>query len=195
MNVKDVDKLLPQTQCEQCNYKGCLPYAEAMVCGAADIDLCPPGGTEVLIKLADFFKKDPTPYLEKAANQYRKPAVAVIREAECIGCTKCIQACPVDAIIGTNKKMHTVFAADCTGCQLCIEPCPVDCIEIHELKAPAFDKDRARHAFNARIQRLNTIEAHKKQQYEDNKNIAEGSDPKAKQAYILEAIKRKLSKQ
>lgn len=194
MDAKEVDSILPQTQCEECDYKGCMPYAEAMISGEADIDLCPPGGTEVVIKLAELFKKDATPYLKKAVETFRKPAIAVIREEECIGCTKCIQACPVDAIIGTNKKMHTVFTADCTGCQLCVEPCPVDCIEIHEQEHAEFDKERSRNLFNTRNLRLQKIEEEKKQQYQQKKQLNQTQDAKAKQAYILEAIKRKLEK-
>lgn len=194
MDALEIDRLLPQTQCEECDYKGCMPYAEAIAKGEADIDLCPPGGTEVVIKLAKILKKDAKPYLQKAMDTYRPSALAYIREDECIGCTKCIQACPVDAIIGTNKKMHTVFTADCTGCRLCVEPCPVDCIEIHEQPIASFDKARSRTLFKARNRRLENIETQKKEKYQKKKSVNTPTDPKAKQAYILEAIQRRLSK-
>lgn len=193
INPSIIDNILPQTQCEECDFKGCKPYAEAMAKGEADINLCPPGGVEVVIKLAEILKKDPAPYLQEAKANTRPPATAVIREAECIGCTKCIQACPVDAIIGTNKKMHTVFTADCTGCRLCVEPCPVDCIEIHEIPKLTFNKDRARTLFNARNLRLKKQAQLKEEKYQQKKTLGKGDDKKAKQAYILEAIKRKLS--
>ena len=188
-----IDKILPQTQCEECDYKGCQPYAEAIAKGEADINLCPPGGVEVVIKLATLLNKDPKPYLQEAKENTRPPATAVIREAECIGCTKCIQACPVDAIIGTNKMMHTVFTADCTGCRLCVDPCPVDCIEIHEIPELTFDKDRSRSLFNARNERLTKQKSAKEEKYNQKKTLDKSDDLKAKQAYILAAMKRKFS--
>ena len=119
-----IDKLLPQTQCGQCGYPGCRPYSEAIAAGEADINLCPPGGEATVLALADLLGRDPKP-LEVAV---REKAVAVIDENTCIGCTLCIQACPVDAILGAAKQMHTVIESECTGCELCLEPCPVDCI-------------------------------------------------------------------
>ncbi len=119
-----VDALLPQTQCGQCSYPGCRPYAEAIASGEADINRCPPGGEATVLALADLLGRDPKP-LETEA---REKAVAVIDEQTCIGCTLCIQACPVDAIVGAAKQMHTIIESECTGCELCIEPCPVDCI-------------------------------------------------------------------
>ncbi|CAM3915197.1 electron transport complex subunit RsxB [Vreelandella rituensis] len=124
--VKKIDALLPQTQCGQCGYPGCRPYAEAISAGD-DINKCPPGGEDTIQALADLLGREPTP-LDGVAQD--TPKVAFIREEECIGCTKCIQACPVDAILGAAKQMHTVIAAECTGCDLCIEPCPVDCIDM-----------------------------------------------------------------
>ena len=188
-----IDEILPQTQCEECNYKGCKPYADAIENGEADINLCPPGGVEVVVKLAALLGKDPAPYLQEAKDTMRPPAKAIIREAECIGCTKCIQACPVDAIIGTNKMMHTVFTADCTGCRLCVEPCPVDCIDIEEIEESTFDKDRSRALFNARATRLAQAQQAKNNKYNQKKTLDHGNNLKAKQAYILEALKRKLS--
>ncbi len=127
--TETLDALLPQTQCGQCGYKGCLPYAEAMAAGAADINRCPPGGDEVIADIAQVLKQPPKP-LDASCGENKAPAVAVIDESWCIGCTLCIQACPVDAIAGAAKVMHTVIASECTGCELCIPPCPVDCIEM-----------------------------------------------------------------
>ena len=127
--TETLDALLPQTQCGQCGYKGCLPYAEAMAAGAADINRCPPGGTEVIAEIAHVLKCVPK-LLDATCGESKAPAVAVIDESWCIGCTLCIQACPVDAIAGAAKVMHTVIASECTGCELCIPPCPVDCIEM-----------------------------------------------------------------
>jgi electron transport complex protein RnfB len=125
--VDQVDALLPQTQCGQCSFAGCRPYAEAIVEGRADINQCPPGGEQTIRALADLLSLEPKPL--NPENGEEKPAtVALIDEETCIGCTLCIQACPVDAIVGGPKQMHTVIAAECTGCDLCLEPCPVDCI-------------------------------------------------------------------
>jgi Na+-translocating ferredoxin:NAD+ oxidoreductase subunit B len=125
-----INSLLPQTQCGQCSFAGCRPYAEAIASGEADINLCPPGGEATVLALADLLGRDPKP-LEVEA---REKAVAVIDEETCIGCTLCIQACPVDAIVGAAKQMHTVVEQECTGCELCLEPCPVDCIEMVPLR-------------------------------------------------------------
>jgi Na+-translocating ferredoxin:NAD+ oxidoreductase subunit B len=124
-----IDRLLPQTQCGQCGYPGCKPYARALARDEADIDQCPPGGAAGVVALAELLGRDPKPVNPR--NGIEKPRlVALIREPECIGCTKCIQACPVDAIIGASKLMHTVLADLCTGCELCVPPCPVDCIDL-----------------------------------------------------------------
>jgi Na+-translocating ferredoxin:NAD+ oxidoreductase subunit B len=122
-----LDRILPQTQCGQCGYAGCRPYAEAMAAGVADIDHCPPGGDAGARALARVLGLPAKPY-DRARGSHRPPIVAVIVEADCIGCTKCIQACPVDAIIGGAKYMHTVIEPWCTGCELCVPACPVDCI-------------------------------------------------------------------
>ncbi|HHH35608.1 MAG TPA: electron transport complex subunit RsxB [Gammaproteobacteria bacterium] len=124
-----IDALLPQTQCGQCGYPGCRPYAEAIAKGEADINQCPPGGETTIVALADLLDRDPKPL--NPENGAEKPKmVAVIDEQRCIGCTLCIQACPVDAILGAAKHMHTVIASECTGCELCLPPCPVDCIDM-----------------------------------------------------------------
>lgn len=130
-----LDALLPQTQCGLCGYAGCLPYAEAMASGAADINRCPPGGVAVIDDLAHLLGLAPKP-LDANCGTTKTPAVAVIDEAWCIGCKLCIQACPVDAIAGAAKVMHTVIAAQCTGCELCIPPCPVDCIQMVAVVRP-----------------------------------------------------------
>ncbi|MCK5818856.1 MAG: electron transport complex subunit RsxB [Psychromonas sp.] len=123
--VDDLDALLPQTQCGQCGHPGCKPYAQAMANGE-EINKCAPGGEEVMLKLAARLGVEPS---ELAVEQKPK-LLAFIREDQCIGCTKCIQACPVDAILGATRQMHTVISEECTGCELCVAPCPTDCIEM-----------------------------------------------------------------
>lgn len=131
--VEQIDAILPQTQCGKCNYPGCRPYAEAIAAGEAPINQCPPGGEAGIQALATLLDREIIPL--NAENGSEKPkAVAVIREDTCIGCTLCIQACPVDAIVGAAKRMHTVIEAECTGCDLCVEPCPVDCIDMLPVK-------------------------------------------------------------
>jgi electron transport complex protein RnfB len=129
--VEKIDALLPQTQCGQCSYAGCRPYAEAIAKGEADINQCPPGGETTIIALADLLGKDPKP-LNPEHGEEQPKRVAVIDEEICIGCTLCIQACPVDAILGAAKQMHTVIESECTGCDLCVPPCPVECIDMVE---------------------------------------------------------------
>ena len=125
--AEQINALLPQTQCGQCGYPGCKPYAEAIAAGDK-INKCPPGGEATIQALAELLDVEPEPL--DAVEGEKPQMVAFIREAECIGCTKCIQACPVDAILGAAKQMHTVIASECTGCDLCVEPCPVDCIDM-----------------------------------------------------------------
>ncbi|MEC7284760.1 MAG: electron transport complex subunit RsxB [Pseudomonadota bacterium] len=126
--VEQIDDVLPPTQSGQCGYPGCKPYAEAIAEGD-DINKCPPGGEATIKKLADLMGVEPKP-LDAAHGEEDVEKVAFIREDECIGCTKCIQACPVDAILGAAKHMHTVITDECTGCDLCVDPCPVDCIDM-----------------------------------------------------------------
>lgn len=126
--VDKLDAALPQTQCGQCTFAGCRPYAEAIASGEADINQCPPGGEATIQALADIMGVEPKPLNEEHGEHSDVPEVAYIVEDQCIGCTLCIQACPVDAIIGAAKQMHTVIAEECTGCELCLPPCPVDCI-------------------------------------------------------------------
>ncbi len=127
-----IDALLPQTQCGQCGYGGCRPYAEAIAAGEADINRCPPGGMRGIVALAELLDRPVLP-LDPECGEEKPPEVAFIIEDQCIGCTKCIQACPVDAIIGAPKLMHTVIADQCTGCELCVPACPVDCIVMQDL--------------------------------------------------------------
>ncbi len=131
--VDRIDTILPQTQCGQCGHPGCKPYAEAIAKGELH-NKCPPGGETVIKELSELLNRDFVPLDDAHGSETQLPMVAVIREAECIGCTKCIQACPVDAILGAAKQMHTVINDECTGCDLCVEPCPVDCIDMVPLK-------------------------------------------------------------
>lgn len=130
--IEQINSLLPQTQCGKCGYDGCRPYAEAISRGAADINRCPPGGEEGIRALAEFLGVEPKP-LDPDCGVYKPRAVAWIVEEDCIGCAKCLAACPVDAIVGAPKLLHTIIASECTGCELCIEPCPVDCIRMQAL--------------------------------------------------------------
>lgn len=156
--IRSIDALLPQTQCGKCGHPGCRPYAEGIAQGEA-INKCPPGGASAIQAIAELLHVPILPL--DAPNGPVPPQIAFIREAECIGCTKCIQACPVDAIVGAAKQMHTVITAECTGCELCVAPCPVDCIDILPLAEPAAsaqrqhaDQFRARFEFrNARLAR------------------------------------------
>ena len=127
--VEKIEAILPQTQCGQCGYPGCRPYAEAINKGEADINLCPPGGMEGVAKLADLLGRE----VKALEAEERPKAVALIDEQTCIGCTLCIQACPVDAIVGAAKQMHTIIADLCTGCELCLPPCPVECITMERI--------------------------------------------------------------
>lgn len=173
--IQRIDALLPQTQCGKCGHPGCKPYAEGIARGEA-INKYPPGGQETIAGLALLLR---VPVLDLDTHRGEAPAqVAYIREAECIGCTKCIQACPVDAIVGAAKLMHTVIIDECTGCDLCVAPCPVDCIEMHpatrvlpivgglatndrEHHERGLKRDRARRRFEQRNARLQREEAHK----------------------------------
>jgi Na+-translocating ferredoxin:NAD+ oxidoreductase subunit B len=151
--VRKIDALLPQTQCTQCGYNGCLPYAEAIAAGHADINQCPPGGEACIRALAHLLNQPFKP-LNKKHGLSKPLAIAAIDENICIGCTLCIKACPVDAIIGATKQMHTVISGECTGCELCLPPCPVDCIVMQPAREQIAQPElwRRRHTF--RLYRL-----------------------------------------
>lgn len=143
--AEQIDALLPQTQCEKCGFTGCRPYAQAISEGNAAINQCPPGGAAGITKLAKLVGVEEKPLNpDFGIEQPRK--VAFIIEEDCIGCTKCLPPCPVDAILGANKQMHTVIADECTGCELCIAPCPVDCIVMQDIESPSWNQAMANHA-------------------------------------------------
>lgn len=150
--VDDIDALLPQTQCTRCGYEGCRPYAQAIAAGEAEINQCPPGGAATIAALAARLGRPILPL--NPANGTEGPAlVAQIDEEACIGCIKCLAPCPVDAIIGARRQMHTVVLALCNGCELCIAPCPVDCISMvpraalaEAPPAPGMQENRERYA-------------------------------------------------
>jgi electron transport complex protein RnfB len=170
----DIDALLPQTQCTRCGYTGCKPYAEAIAAGTAQINQCPPGGSATIGTLAALLHREPLPL--NPANGTEGPAlVALIDEDICIGCAKCLPPCPVDAIIGMRKQMHTVVAELCTGCELCIAPCPVDCIKM----VPRVDLVAASPAPEPRLNR--------ERFYAHNARLAREAD---KQAAVLAARKQ-----
>lgn len=198
VSVKEIDALLPQTQCGECDYAGCRPYAEALAQGTTTINKCPPGGVTTVKALGVLLNIDATPYLDEVFSKTRAPSKAVIREAECIGCTKCIKACPVDAILGSGKLMHAVIAHECTGCGLCVAPCPVDCIEMVTLAAPDYDQHLARQRFNAKQARLLRDEHEKQQAYREKRQLAlqanQSQDTQAKQEYIQQALARVKAK-
>jgi electron transport complex protein RnfB len=160
ISVEAIDAVLPQTQCTQCGFTGCLPYAEAIAAGDADINRCPPGGDDVIRALSALTGLPYTP-LDTTRGEHKPRLLAVIDEAVCIGCTICIQKCPVDAIVGAAKRMHTVIADECTGCELCVAPCPVDCIALipapashPALATPTEAAGLARKRYRARLARL-----------------------------------------
>ena len=154
-----IDALLPQTQCEECGFKGCKPYADAIANGEAQIDLCAPGGVSTLEAVATLLQVDPTPFRQTVTNNYRPASVAIIDEELCIGCVKCINVCPVDAIVGAAKMMHTVIKDECTGCELCIPACPMDCIQLQPIAERSEEEQQAkatqwRERYTSRADRL-----------------------------------------
>jgi electron transport complex protein RnfB len=143
--VDQIDAILPQTQCRRCGFEGCRPYARALAAGETEINRCPPGGTTGVIRLAEVLKRPSLPIDPECGSADTPRGVARIIERDCIGCTLCIQACPVDAIIGAPKRMHTVIEPHCTGCELCLAPCPVDCIVMEPLAGnPPWTANQAR---------------------------------------------------
>ncbi|MCB6184348.1 RnfABCDGE type electron transport complex subunit B [Leeia sp. TBRC 13508] len=203
--IEDIDALLPQTQCRQCGYQGCLPYAEAIVNEGAAINRCPPGGEEGLNRLAMLTGQTGLT-LDKSCGETKPLFIAKVDEANCIGCTLCIQACPVDAIIGAAKHMHTILADRCTGCELCLPPCPTECIEMLPVVAVEQDypaplgsakSSLARKAYRQRQTRLARDKAERTQRLASKTTAsaedAQVSNQKAvdpKMAAILAAMER-----
>ncbi len=190
-----IDALLPQTQCGQCGYHGCRPYAEAIARDEAPINLCPPGGAAGIKKLAELLDMPVLPL--NPGNGVEHPRMlAHIIEADCIGCTKCIQACPVDAIIGAAKLMHTVVDDDCTGCELCVAACPVDCIVLLpmplEQAADPAHADAARAHFQQREARLERQRDARATELSAHKAVVDGATQRNP---VLEALARAKAKQ
>lgn len=187
-----IDALLPQTQCGKCGYPGCRPYAQAIATGRADINQCAPGGADGVREIAALIGIPAKP-LDPAYGAEQPPAVAVIDEKICIGCTLCIRACPVDAIVGAAKLMHTVITAACTGCELCLPPCPVDCIMmVQSASAPTRQeqKSAAQHArarFEARNRRLASQRAARAARLAAKRPV---SNDEVKRATIARAVAR-----
>ncbi len=197
VSVETIDACLPQTQCQQCGYKGCLPYAVAIQTGEAKIDQCAPGGLKTLERLSQLLQIDAAPYREHVQSRMQLPHTVKIDEQACIGCTKCLQACPVDAIVGASKQMHTIIQDDCTGCELCIEPCPVDCISI----VPSIPKDPASETtfqqlsklrYQQRQKRLQQLKTRHTQTHQEAKKQSHQDYIAAARARVTQ--KRKLSK-
>jgi len=183
-----IDALLPQTQCTRCGYPACRPYAEAIAAGEADINQCPPGGEAGIRELAALLGREAKP-LNPQNGIERPRCVALIDEARCIGCALCIQACPVDAIVGAAKLMHTVVTGLCTGCDLCLAPCPVDCIEMVPAKADDSIWGRAcADAARARYERRRArLERERRAPSERAAHSAKGGPEAAKKRAVIEA--------
>lgn len=185
--IQRIDALLPQTQCGKCGHPGCKPYAEGIVQGEA-INKCPPGGSETIAALAELLH---VPVLLLDPERGSAPAqVAFIREAECIGCTKCIQACPVDAIVGAAKWMHSVIVDECTGCDLCVAPCPVDCIEMHPLPIAQVVPVVGGLASSAEERRARTEKRNRARRRFENRNARLHAEEQRKQAERLARTQR-----
>jgi len=201
LSPEQIDAILPQTQCGLCGYGGCMPYANALVNENAAINLCPPGGVTGLKIIADLVQEDPAPFVAEMEEKQKPRMIAVIREEECIGCAKCITVCPVDAILGSGKQMHTVITDQCTGCELCIAPCPVDCIDLISLpeiseteKNQKAQQYRAR--FNSREKRLMGCKSLENKSIESQKNPSAHpiSTMEDKKTFIQQALLRAKQK-
>jgi Na+-translocating ferredoxin:NAD+ oxidoreductase subunit B len=194
--VEQINAILPQTQCGKCGYGGCEPYAKAIAAGEADINQCPPGGADGIRKLAALLNREFKP-LNPQFGVEKPREVAVIDEQTCIGCTLCIEACPVDAIIGASKQMHTVISADCTGCELCVPPCPVDCIHMLSADRPLWtqqDAETTRERFNFRNLRLQRGQQEKEQRLAQKAHVPTQDRKKAAIRAALERARmRRIS--
>jgi electron transport complex protein RnfB len=167
-----IDALLPQTQCTRCGYAGCSPYAAAIAAGEAEINQCPPGGAATIHALARLLNR-PAPALNPVYGIETPPRVAWIDESRCIGCARCLAPCPVDAIVGAQKYMHTVLTDRCTGCELCLPPCPVDCIEMRTAVLPAANEPAVnRERFAAHTSRLKSLAAERQRELDAKKAVA-----------------------
>jgi electron transport complex protein RnfB len=191
VTAEDVDALLPQTQCTRCGYAGCAPYAAAIAEGTAALNRCPPGGAATIAALAALTGRPARP-LDPACGAESPLAVAVIDEARCIGCTLCIAACPVDAIIGGPKRMHTVLPSLCSGCELCVAPCPVDCIELIPSGRAwtARDARAARERHRARAERLARLKAAKNAVRSGAVAAPDAAAPGRREAAVAAALAR-----
>ena len=173
--AQKIDSVLPQTQCTQCGYQGCMPYAEALASGEVDINRCPPGGDKGIAMLAALLRRPILP-LDTSRGLHYPHRIALIDEDTCIGCAKCLAPCPTDAIVGANKFMHTVVASLCTGCELCIAPCPVDCIRMIEnpIYPAMMDADIARSRFQFHQLRLARDEQERNAALAERERVALG---------------------
>lgn len=199
---EQIDELLPQTQCGLCGYNGCQPYAKAIAEQGEQINRCLPGGVTTLMALGQLLAVTPEPFIAEMQQKTKPPLLAVIREDECIGCTKCLQACPVDAIVGAAKQLHTVIAVECSGCELCVAPCPVDCIEMQPI-TPWDENTRKQKAqqfrrrFAARQTRLVQEKIRQRLQYQHAKlpqPAPQGQTLAQRQAAIAAAVARVKAK-
>lgn len=195
--VDRIDAILPQTQCGKCGYSACRPYAAAIACKEADINLCPPGGEEGIRELAGLLGVEFKPFGKDVI--LKSPSVAFIDENLCIGCTLCMQACPVDAISGASKQMHTIIASLCTGCELCVAPCPVDCISMLPLTADMCETARAnkhaiakavRNRYQFRIERSERDKRGKAEKLAQKEKAAANAPKTDAQALIQAAMER-----
>lgn len=200
MNNATVDQiaaLLPQTQCQKCGYKGCKPYAQAISHNEADINQCPPGGQQGILALSQLLAIATKPLNEQFGIE--KPReIAVIIEQDCIGCTKCLPPCPVDAIIGASKQMHTVLSSVCTGCELCIAPCPVDCIVMQPIESNVIGDEwnqekaeLAKHRYMKKTRRMERLQSEKMTHIRKQKQLLKKLKPHKLQAKPLYIISKK----
>lgn len=180
ISVEQINVLLPQTQCTKCGFSGCKPYASAISKGLVDINQCPPGGERGINRLAALLNVEEKPLNTEFGNEQPRK-VAFIVEQDCIGCTKCLPPCPVDAILGANKQMHTILTDECTGCELCVIPCPVDCIIMLDVSSVGewggAEAGRARRRYE------------KKQRYQDKQEL-EKLERIKKQKMMLAKLKK-----